>query len=470
VTIIAAGLFSGCVAYQPRPIEPVRIEAELRERTLTDPGLRTYVEAYISVKPLEWPPQTWDLTTLTLVALYYHPDLDTARARLESAEAGIVTAAGRPNPSLSTSTRYSTNGAPGLLPWTFGLTFDILIETAGKRSYRIAQAEHLTEAARLDLAATAWQVRSRVRAALLEHLLAVRDLDLLRAQESVRAEAVSFLERRFEVGEVSRPDVDAVQTELANTKLALRTAEGRIAESQVALAAALGLPGWSLDGATLVWPELDTPPTEETLSPATLQRAGLLNRLDVRRTLADYAAAEAALQLEVVKQYPDIQLGPGFLFEEGEDKPSLSPSSLVLPLLNQNQGPIAEAEANRKGVAARFLALQAHIISDTASVLARYRAALAELAEAETALVSLRAQEGALQRMVELGGADRLTLAGLRVQRAIAERARLSALGKTQGALGALEDAVQRPLDSTAPLPEISPASPRKALEQEEEE
>lgn len=46
-------------------------------------------------------------------------------------------------------------------------------------------------------------------------------------------------------------------------------------------------------------------------------RAGLLNRADVQRTLAEYAEAEAALRLEIANQYLNIQLNPTHALQEG---------------------------------------------------------------------------------------------------------------------------------------------------------
>ena len=77
------------------------------------------------------------------------------------AGAGRITAGERPNPSVSLTPTYDTTTPP---PWILGVSFDIPIETAGKRGYRLAQARHLSDAARWNLVAAFWQVRSRVRA------------------------------------------------------------------------------------------------------------------------------------------------------------------------------------------------------------------------------------------------------------------------------------------------------------------
>lgn len=370
----------------------------------------------------------------------------------------------RPNPSVTLSPGGSTNSPAGIRPWILGMTFDVPIETAGKRDRRLQVAERLTESAQLDLGQTAWEIRSRVRATLSSHLLAQRELELLRAEEVVRAQATALIEKKWAAGEVSRPEVDAAQIELETTRLAIRTAEGRVNESRAALAQSLGVPGKALEGIALSWPDFDRPPAEDVLALSRVQQEGLLNRLDVRRTLAEYAASEAALALEVANQYPDLHLGPGYFWDQGQNKFSLG-LSFALPLLNQNQGPIAEAEARRREVEARFLALQARVIGDTEQVLARYRAAMAELRDANALLSRLEGREKSAKRAFELGEEDPVTLAGVRVQGAVAVRAKLDALSRAQAALGALEDAVERPLAPAGPLPELPAQNPRKPEE-----
>jgi cobalt-zinc-cadmium efflux system outer membrane protein len=449
--------WSGCAKYHAQPIVPAQVESNFEARTLSDPGLRSYVDANLPVKPAAWPPRILDLSTLTLVAFYYHPDLEVARARVGLAAAGVRTAAGRPNPVIGMGPGYEDLPES---PFLFRFSFDLPIETAGKRGYRIAQAQRLTDAARLALAETAWQVRSRLRAALLDYLLSGRELSLRSAEETSQSERVSLMRKRLVVGQVSQPSVDLVRFERADAVLAIRSTESRLARGRVVLAGALGLPVSALDGFTFAWPGLDSPPREDALSPATLQRAGLLNRLDVRRSLAEYAAAEAALQLEIARQYPNLHFGPGYSFDDAANKFTFVPS-ITLPVFNRNQGPIAQAEARRKEAASCFLALQARVISDTEKALAGYRAALEELSEAEQTVAIQQSRENATRVALHAGELDRLTLLSTRLQALVAEDFRLQALRRAQDSLGELEDAVQRPLTPEPALPELPASSAR---------
>ena len=459
--LVALAALSGCVRYHPQPLDPPRLERDYRSRSLDDAGLRAFVVASHTPPPA-WPPGELDLAALTLIASYWSPELDVARARIRLAEAGLITAGARPNPAVNTGAGYSTSRESAVV---FHFEPSLLIETARKRSYRILQARKTLEASRLALVEEAWRMRSRVRTALVDRVFAVRRLELLQAEDNVRAEALSILEQRLRVGEVSRPDVDAARLELSAVRLAIEAAKGQAQESLAKLAAAAGLPVSSLAGIAVRGLAAESPPRPESLPLGRVQEAGLLNRIDLRRASLEYEALEAALQLEIARQYPDFELLPGHSFDEGHHKFALGPA-LPLPVRNRNRGPIAEAEARRQEAQAGFVVLQAQAIAAMETALARYRAALDEVAESERQLALVqRERESAVRRALEAGEADRLAWAGVRVQAAALARARLEALEKVQAAWGALEDAVQRPLEEGLELPAIPETNPREVVE-----
>jgi outer membrane protein TolC len=419
----------------------------LQSRSLSDAGLQTFLQKNLPQPERTPPPNTWDVGDLWLAAQYFNPGLEAARGRVAETKAAIVTAGERPNPTLSI--------APGIpSPYLLTLDFAVPIETAGKRGYRIKSARSLDQAAEFDLADTVWKLRSGVRAALLDYLLASRNLELLRSEEKIREDQVNLLEERFAVGEIPRPDLDLARIELSKANLAIRAAEGLVGQAKAALAATIGIPVAALQGIRFSWSNLDSPPSLESVSPQQVQRDAVVNRLDVRRALAQYAAAEADLQIEIAKQYPDVAIGPGYTYEEKNNFFTLGIST-TLPIFNRNQGPIAEAEARRKGVAAAFLGKQTQVIAESEQALALYDAALKEFAEAGTSLRTLQEQQEQMtRRAVDVGEQDRLSLNGVQIESAVLARARLDALGRAQRALGQLEDSVQRPLEAGVPAKE----------------
>jgi outer membrane protein TolC len=424
--------------------------AQFQLRNLGDPGLQAFVEKSLAQARTASSPRTWDVRTLSLAALYFNPALSAARARVREAEAAIVTAGAHPNPTLSVS--------PGIpSPYLLTLDFAMPIETAGKRGHRVQFAQSLNQAAEFDLADTAWKLRSSVRTALLDYLLASRNLELLHSEEQIRSEQVNLLEQRFAVGEIPRPDFDLARIELSKAHLAISTAQGQVGQTRAALAAAIGIPVVALQGVEFSWSNLNSPPSAESLSPQQIQREAVVNRLDVRRSLAQYAAAEADLQLEIAKQYPDIAIGPGYTYEEKNNFFTIGIST-TLPIFNRNQGPIAEAEARRKETAAAFLDRQAQVIAASEQALALYTAALREFAEADTSLRTLREQQEQMtRRAVDIGEQDRLSLNGVRIESAVLAHGRLDALSRAQHALGQLEDSVQRPLKPDGFMPTTLP-------------
>jgi len=227
--------------------------------------------------------------------------------------------------------------------------------------------------------------------------------------------------------------------------VAIHTAEGQVADAQAALASAIGIPMAALDGIGFSWPDMDKPPTPTSLSADQVQRDAVLNRLDIRRSLAQYAAAEAALHLEITKQYPNFNIGPGYTFEERNSFFTVG-FSTSLPVFNRNQGPIREAEGRRKEAAAAFLQTQAQVIEKSERSLAVYKATLKEVDEAQSLYQLQEAQVRRVQENIRAGADYRLTLDGAQIQASLLARAQLDALARAQRALGDLEDAVQRSL------------------------
>src|SRR5579864_4250581 len=458
VLFSAVSFSAGCgfQAYRPTPVTPVASAAAVRARTLESDPLRVFVWDSLPALTGEWPLKQWSLPELTLAALYYNSALQIARARLSEAEAGVLTARTRPNPNATGSVGGET--APEN-PWIAGFVGSLPIETAGKRGYRITAAERQVDVARWDLASTAWNVRAQVRSALLDYITAGQNLDLLQAEERLRGEQVQLLEQRLSVGMIPRPEVDAARILHTQVLLAVQAAEGRIAQTEASLAAAIGVPTTALNRQKIVWSAYAEPPNAESLSPATIQRDAVLNRIGIRRALANYSASEAALRSEIAKQYPDFDIGPDYAFEEGAHLFSVA-VGLALPVFNRNQGPIAAAKALRDQRAAEFVGVQAAGIAQSERALAKYTAALRQLAEARHLMQQSLTQEQATRAAFQAGQSGRVALNGAQLQTAVTPVAQLNALYGAQQALGELENAVQRPL-----LPgDIQPLSPRSPV------
>lgn len=446
--LLAGILLSGCAThgYQARPLDPAGSAARWQQRSLADSALQAYMAAQGSRAPQGG--EVWRLPELTLAALFFHPDLDLARAQWRAAAAARETAAARANPTLDVQVEHHAQ-ADGKSPWTLGLGIDLPLDLGDRRAARIEQATALAAATRLEIGGAAWQVRSRLRARLVDALAAAAQRALRRDEVALREEYAALLDARLRAGMVGSGEAAAARAALQQAQGELAGENARADEARAALAAAIGVPAAALAELRLPADFLDSRPAAEGLPAEDSQRAAVLNRLDLRAGLARYAAAEAKLRREVARQYPEITLGPGLAYDQGDRVWSLG-VSLLLALFDRNTGPIAEAEAQREIEGQRLLALQARVLGEQAAALAGYRASLDEIERAADSQRSAARQLGLAERQFAAGQVDRLERAQRRLEAGGAERRLLAARVAAQRAFGRLEDAVQQPLDGSA--------------------
>lgn len=434
-----------------KPLSPSDSAVALEARRLDDPRLLSFIAAAerLQAPPPQAPPAApppWSLGTLTLAALYFHPDLDVARSALANAQASTVTAAERPNPSVAF--------VPP--PFLFGGVVNVVLETFGKRDARIDQADARVVAARHDLEEAGWQVRAGVRAALLALWTAEQRRDLLTAERAPMALLVSAMASRVALGNASAPELEAARITLAGLDQQRLDADHAALGARAALAGAIGVPARALAGVAINFDAFtQPPPIAGDIADGALRRAALTSRADVQAALANYAAAQAALREQLANRYPNLVLSPGYNWYQGINAFALAPG-FDLPILNQNQGRIGEAVARRNAEAARFLALQAKIIAGVDQAGARYRAAAESMAAAALLLADEQRRAASLARAYRMGAADepaRLTGA---IELARARATWFDAEAAERQARGELEDALQQPLLDPARLPDLA--------------
>ena len=443
--IVALGLVAGCARFHPQPLSPAETAAGLESRSLGNPELKAFLEKHLNRELNPWPAAKWDFEMLTLAAFYYQPSLDMARAVWAEAQAGVVTAGARPNPTVGFTPQYVFN--PGVEPpWVATLNLDWPIETAGKRGARVTQARHLSESARLNISATAWQVRSQLRASLIDLSAVTRRESLLRQQLAVQEQVVASLDQRREAGAMASSEIMPARLLVQKARLDLSDAQRQQVEARARVAEVMGLPVSALKDVEIAYDLTLFPADMERLTSTEVRRQALQRRPDVLAALADYGASESALQIEIAKQYPDVHLNTGFEYDQGLQKWGLLGFGMELPLLNRNEGPIAQAAARRRQSAARFEALQAKVIADLDRALAVYEVAAKSRAGAEALLATQRKQQEVAEQQLKAGAADRLEVLTAQLELATSELVLQDSQTRLHQALGALEDAVQRPV------------------------
>jgi outer membrane protein, heavy metal efflux system len=437
ILLIGAALTTSCVHYDAKPIAPTQPLTTIEARTTDDGRLRSFLAVHGAAAP---EPPRWGLRALTLLAFYYHPALDEARAAADVARGAVVTAGAKPNPTAQPTIGYDTTTPP---PWMPGFGLLIPIETAGKRGYRIAEARRRADAAQLQIVATAWQVRVGVRRSLLDFVTVRRVELILTRQATVQDTIVQLLDRQLEAGAITPFEATQARLAAATTRLAVNQAAIQLAQAEAALADALGLTRESFGP---IAPGVDLGDELNLQLPEPVaRRAALVSRSDVRAALAEYEASQSALQLELARQYPDIELGPGYLFDQTDNKWTVA-LGVTLPVFHRNQGRIAEATARRQQAAAHLLVVQANALFELSEAEAVLDAARLKLSTAQAALTATEQQEQRRQRMYDAGDISRVEVLTAQLESVAAEAAAAEARAQVERAAGALEDAMQSPL------------------------
>ncbi len=437
-----------CQRIPARPLAPERTLAAFEARSLDAPGLAAFLAAALGRSPAEWPLREWDLRTLTLAALYFHPRLDVARAHADVARAAVESAGARPNPTLSLAPQLSANPQGAVSPWLAAVHFDWPIETAGKRARRIERADAAAAAAREAVIVEAWRIRRQLESSLLALAAASRQRDALADEVGLEERVVALLEDRLRAGWAAANDVAPSRRALLQATTERAAAEAQVGDAFARIAAALGVAANALAGVTL--PQGLDPSDADALlnvSPDEARRRALRERADVRQALAEYAAAEATLRLELARQYPDLHLGPGYEFDQGQNKWGLS-LSLDLPILDRNQGPIAEAVAGRAEAAAKFVATQAGVIAEIEQGLARRDGERARRESVRALSADREANLARATAAMTFGAVDRVAVLDAAIERRRAARAATDAEDALEQALVDLEAAMEGPLPS----------------------
>ncbi len=418
------------------------MQQRLTARSVDDPALRQFlIDNDIAVGA--WPIPAWDVDKLVMAALYFHPDLDAARARWQVERARQVTAGLRPAPTLGLLGEHHSETLPGQTPWSLGLFFEWLWERPQKREARLVRAGAEVERSRLQWLETAWRMRQDVRGAFLKLQSLQPSLDRQRRRTAIQKEVYAVLTRRGELGEADLFELSTAELQLQQARLDLEDTLIDARETELELAGRVGV-STPVNKLTYHVPE---PEAQATVLDIDLQSLMLNNRVDIRAALQSYAIAESELRLAVENQYPDINLTPGFLFDQ-EDRVWTLGVSWLLPWFKNHQGPIGEAEARRELVATEFEALQWRALSELSQAINRCRLRLAAMAAAREVVEAARRRFNLVATQVEQGFADRLARLRSELTVVVAELVLAERRAQATQAFHALETTVGYPLDS----------------------
>jgi outer membrane protein, heavy metal efflux system len=438
VGIALLTLLSACASAPPAlPLYPAITAKQFMDRTLGDARLLSHAEPCTGAC-------AWSLDRLTLAAWSFDPSLSEARAALARVEAESTQARQRPNPTLSLGSEYNRDAASGASPWLLSAALEFTIETAGKRGIRGDIAAAAVEEQQIAWAAQAGTVRQRVRQARLDLARAGADAELALRDRTLQQERAELLRHRLQQGALARPESYRGERDALMAQTEYDRRHAAEAQAHAAFAAALSVPARALEGVVLApVPAFDA--NDPMWAAAALRTLGVDNRLDLTQALAAYRRAEAGLRLEIAKRTPDITIGPGLIFDQGDHKFSLA-TMLIAPLLDRNRHNIAVASAARDEAAAHVVSVQTAAFAEIESARVRLSSAVDHLRALDAQRQRAQDDLGQVRRRLQAGAIDRVEWIDAQSLDLQYQRQQADAQAEVYAAVGQLEAAVQRPL------------------------
>lgn len=402
--LLAAAL-CGCTAYEPKPLDLDATRAEWLARSVDDESVRAFAARLGEVEPGRAPFDVSDglsLAEAEAVGVVFNRELRVARRQASVARATAENSGLWDDPILGVELEKIIQDVPN--PWIVGASIGITIPISGRLDAERIRADTALAAELERIAAQEWTLRADVRSAWIEWSAQELRVELLqRFVDEVDAVA-TLAKLQEDAGILARVDGRLFHVELASRRAELAVAKGLARERELILRDRLGM---APDAPVKLIPQVALEPAATAASGwSELER----RNLELAAARRDYDVAEAALALEVRKQYPDLTIGPGYKTDQGDDRVILG-ISLPIPLWNRNQQGVAEAIALRDRANEEFGSIYERLVSSYEVARTRHDSArLAREALDRDLLPLVDTQDSEVRRSAELGRLDPLLL------------------------------------------------------------
>ena len=319
---------TGCVAYEPAPLDAAALLAELRAVTLesaqpaseranpraqSGTGVREDPAAGIVAQPqtrgpgggIGRPPfdpsDGLTVSEATAVAVTLNPALIAERAGLGVAQAQLVAAGVLPDPGVEWD--FSDRDLEVFLP----------LLRPDERDARIDLAQAQLEEVRWGILDKEWELGRDVHLAFLDLLAAAERRRLNEQLEQVAAHTYDVFERARGLGAATALQEVTASIQLADVRLARERLAAEERQARLRMNALLGLPpGAHYELQTTTDPFASV--SNETLAPELLVDQAVTRRPDMRALMSAYEGAEQRLRLAVAMQWPEWGIGTRFGF------------------------------------------------------------------------------------------------------------------------------------------------------------
>lgn len=312
---------AACTLYSPKPIDIQRD---------TDEWQQVSARICKGVTPLS-------LSKLHEVGLLLNPELNVARLNYARSTAVADFAGLWEDPAISGS--IARIREPNIINRGIGLSLTLPVTGLPGLSRKVAEC--YKEADYL-----AMQARERAYLVKLDSLRyrvmsTHAKLHLMEARVKQQAEEQKSAQRMHELGEMEFADYQVICRRLNDGQKELQEMEQEHLESHLEMVKLLGLHPEQREVELAGHLPGSIPAAVPAPSPEQLMQHPLM-----KAAMANHDTSEAELQREIRKQYPELEIGPGFEEEDQDTKVTLG-IGMKLPLWNRNQEAIAQATAER---------------------------------------------------------------------------------------------------------------------------
>ncbi len=319
------------------------------------------------------------------LAILHNPDTRSAGYGVKAAEGGLVQSRLLPNPGVFVGALgRAVAPVQGPVPNTIGVTWDVPI--GGKREAGIAAAKATLDAAKASYVNNRRQLELSVETAFVTALLDESLLAFAQADRDQFYQELDLNELRYRDGKIAYGDVLKLKVQALGLDDALRQAQEALKGARADLEQLVGegvlAPDFVLDG------ELTAPPDREVTAEGIADQA-LIHRADYRAALAQQDSADASLKLARRTPIPDLGVSVDYDHDFLPNNPNPAPYnydaydvilSVPIPVLDQNQGNIAQAAAAFEQARLAVESLRLSIHDAAVKAVAEWNASRAQLA------------------------------------------------------------------------------------------
>lgn len=344
-TLLLAG---GCQHYEAKPLELSSHREAFLARTGEPGSLLAFVEQ-LGPQPSSAAAFNLDdgitLDEASAVALVFNAELRLARLRAGVAQANAQNAGLWQDPTIGVDLTRIIQSVEH--PWKLAASVGLTIPISGRLEIEKERAglEHTTELMRVH--ELEWRTRIDLERAWVTLSAAETELATTRAYAERLDGVVEIVDRMESIGELVRTEARLFRIERAQQLAELSELEERASAARLAVLELMGLSPRAQVRLVGLSPSVSADSASIASDPAGAEALLSERNPAMLTATARYEVAEKTLELRVREQYPDLNIGPGYGREDGNDEVLLG-LSVPLPILNGNRREIAEARAQRE--------------------------------------------------------------------------------------------------------------------------